>query len=204
MKDATSAYLFRLRSHAVPQPCHPLIAATLLALACAAGCNVRDEPTVGGGDTRWWSTATGGANTGLIAGTPPAQRPATTIEYVESFEAAAQRAASGRLPMLVVFRAEWCRWSGELVTAAVADPRVVDLARRFVCVAVDADRDTATCREFGVTAFPTVILLDAAHEERFRATGSSAAPGLASAMADVLSTRSRVENVAAGATSSAR
>jgi hypothetical protein len=90
------------------------------------------------------------------------------------------------------------------VTAAVADPRVVDLARRFVCVAVDADRDAATCREFEVTAFPTVILLDCAREERFRATGSSAAAGLASAMADVLSTRSRVESVAAGTTAPAR
>ncbi|MFM8734495.1 MAG: thioredoxin family protein [Pirellulales bacterium] len=173
-------------------------AAIVLALAAAHGCSVRDEQTVGGGEARWWSTATGGANTGLIAGAPPAQRPAATIEYVEGFAAAAKRAGDAGLPMLVVFRADWCRWSGELVSAAVADPRVVDLARRFVCVAVDADRDAATCREFAVDAFPTVMLLDASRGVRFRATGTSAAARLASAMAEVLSTRGRAGRVAGG------
>lgn len=191
-----------------PRPAAPraasLLAAGLLALAGMAGCSVRDEPTVGGSDTRWWSTATGGSASGLIAGAPQAQRPAATIEYVEDFSAAQKRADGGRLPMLVVFRADWCRWSGELVTAAVADPRVVDLARRFVCVAVDADRDQATCRTFTVGAFPTVILLDADGEEQFRATGSSAAAGLAPAMAAVLSTRNRADRVATGAAAPAR
>lgn len=193
----------------MPSPIHRrtvahALASSLLALAGVIGCSVRDEPTVGGSDARWWSTATGGSNTGLIAGAPQAQRPAATIEYVEGFAAARKRAEGGRLPMLVVFRADWCRWSGELVTAAVADPRVVELARRFVCVAVDADRDQATCRTFAVGAFPTVILLDADGEEQFRATGSSAAAGLAPAMAAVLSTRSRAERVATGGAAPAR
>jgi uncharacterized protein YyaL (SSP411 family) len=106
--------------------------------------------------------------------------------------------------MLVVFRATWCRWSGELVQAAVADPRVVRLSRRFVCVAVDADRHPDTCRQFGVQAFPTVIILDPSGTERFRATGSAASVHIAAAMNEVLTDQLRPRRIAAEASGPAR
>ncbi|NBW88175.1 MAG: hypothetical protein EBR23_15435, partial [Planctomycetia bacterium] len=108
------------------------------------------------------------------------------IEFVEGFEAGSRRASAGELPMLVVFRAGWCRWSAELAVAAAADPSIVALSRRFVCVTVDADRDVATCREFGVEAFPTVLLVEADGSERHRAVGAAAADSLATAMEGVL------------------
>ncbi len=162
---------------------------TLVSAALATGCSVRDEQAVDGAETRWWSSvAAGSGGAGLIAGPPTTPTRAAVIEYVEGFDAGTRRAADAGLPMLVLFRAAWCRWSGELGQAAVADPRVVELSRRFVCVAVDADRHQTACRTFDVRAFPTVILLDAGRTERFRATGSSAASNLATAMGDVLAT----------------
>jgi hypothetical protein len=168
----------------------------VVASVAATGCSMRDEQAVSGGETRWWSaTQSGPGGAGLM---PAPATPATTavIEYVEGFEAGAKRAADAGLPMLVVFRAAWCRWSGELVQAAVADSRIVECSRRFVCVAVDADRHAATCREFDVRAFPTVVLLDADRTEQFRATGSSAVSGLAAAMGDVLTAASRPRRLA--------
>jgi predicted DsbA family dithiol-disulfide isomerase len=53
-------------------------------------------------------------------------------------------------------------------------------------VTIDADRDAATCRDFGVTAFPTVVVIDAEGQERYRATGAEAAVDLAATLEHVL------------------
>jgi hypothetical protein len=189
------------RAIAIPRE----ILAGVAVAALAAGCDVHDERAVTGRETRWWSTTATGPTASSLMAVPqatPAASPA--IEYVEGFEAAGRRAADAGLPMLVVFRADWCPWSGELVQSAVADSRVVELSRRFVCVTVDADRDAITCRQFDVRAFPTVLLLDAGRRERFRATGSSAVNGLAGAMGDVLAAPHRPRRVAAAEAEAAR
>ncbi|MFM7206619.1 MAG: thioredoxin family protein [Planctomycetaceae bacterium] len=178
----------------------PLAAAAALA---AAGCSVRDEPAATVGDGRWWSSSTTHpARVGLVPGQPAAAAP--LIEFIDGFDAGAKRAAETGLPMLVVFRATWCRWSGELAQAAAADPRVVRLARRFVCVAVDADRHADTCRTFGVRAFPTVIILDGARQERFRATGATAVARVATAMGDIAAAESPPRRIATAADDATR
>jgi len=161
---------------------------TLLAgTALTAGCEVRDEQPVGGGSAWWGAGPVATAPAGrLITTSPAAATDGPVIEFVEGFQAGRRRATATGLPMLVVFRAGWCRWSGELAAAAAADPHLVSLSRRFVCVTVDADRDAATCREFGVQAFPTVVLVEADGRERHRAVGAAAADGLARAMRGVL------------------
>ncbi len=160
----------------------PGMAVALLVLA--TGCEVRDEqatqPTL-----QWLAAAHVDGPPGVDNRRAAA---ALRIEYVEGYEAGLRRAADGGLPMLVVFRAAWCRWSGELAQGALTERQTVDLSRRFVCVIVDADRDEATCRRFGIGGFPTVVLIDASGEERFRATGSAAAGGLTAAMRDLLGT----------------
>lgn len=170
----------------------------LALLAAAAGCTVRDEQATTGRDGRWWAATPSRPAAGLITAGAVTPATAAAIDYVDGYEAGARRAADSGLPMLVVFRAAWCRWSGELVQAAVADPRVVRLSRRFVCMAVDADRHADTCRQFGVQAFPTVIILDAAGAERFRATGSAASAHIAAAMDEVLTGQSRAGRIASG------
>lgn len=149
-------------------------------LALAAGCDVRDELTtpprshrrpVTDVDGRSFSAASAGQS--------------QAIEYVAGYESGLRRAAKDRRPLVLVCLGSWCRWSGELAQRTLADPRIVDLSRGFVCVTIDADRDAATCRRFGVDRFPTVLLLDASGTERFRVAGSTA-DGLAEAMAALL------------------
>ena len=102
--------------------------------------------------------------------------------FVDGYAAGSRRAADAGLPMLLVFQASWCRWSGELVAGTLADARLAGLSGRFVAVSVDADRDAATCRSFGVQIFPTAIVLDRDRRERFRASGLAAREGLAVAV----------------------
>jgi hypothetical protein len=177
---------------------HHFLRCLLVAVAASAvGCTVRDEAAAPAVDGQWWATASarpqGG---GLIAAGPTTPATAPAIDYVDGFDAGSRRASESGQPMLVVFRAAWCRWSGELVQGAVADPAVVRLSRRFVCVAVDADRHADACRKFGVNAFPTVILLDADGTERFRATGATAITHVAAAMNDVAATPARPKRIA--------
>jgi len=162
----------------------------LFGLACSsaltsAGCNVRDEEARGEAVSPWPPQVVERLAT-------PTQRsiesPATsrTIDFVEGYAAGSRRAADARVPMLLVFRASWCRWSQAFTAEIPADPNLVGFAGRFVCVTVDADRDLATCQSFGVQAFPTVIVLDRDRRETFRATGAAARAGLVVAVRSVL------------------
>ena len=171
-----------------PHPATPHVlslAAPLLALAASAGCDVRDEPVRPAATGPIWPLVAQEAT--FRPATPRGDHaPGTGIEYVEGYEAGRRRAETEQRPMLIVFRAAWCRWSGEFAQGPLTDRGVVSLARRFICVTVDADRDAATCQAFGVRGFPTVVVLDARGRERFRATGSSAAGGLESPLRAVL------------------
>jgi len=149
------------------------------AVVALVGCEFRDETvrtTVG---APLWPPA---------ASTPAARdgdRPATpgpVVDYDEGYEAAARRAAAEGRPLLLVFRASWCRWSGELGRGRLTDPAVVARLRRCVCAVVDADRDADICRTFAVTAFPTVIVIDPEGRERFRGTGAAGMEGLTAAL----------------------
>ncbi|MFM8805694.1 MAG: thioredoxin domain-containing protein [Planctomycetia bacterium] len=113
--------------------------------------------------------------------------PGTAIEYVEGYEAGLRRATAEDRPMLVIFRAAWCRWCAELAQGPLLDQRLVRLSRQFVCVGVDADRHADDCRRFGVKQFPTVILATSAGEEIRRWTGCPTADELATAMTGVAS-----------------
>lgn len=171
--------------------------APLAAVAAALGCEVRDEPA---------APAAAGWRVMPVVDTRPlleATAAPTAIEYVEGFDSGLRRAAEDGRPLLTVFRASWCRWSAELGQGVLADPRVIGLSRRFVCVAVDADRDAATCRRFDVDRFPTVLLCDATGTERFRTTGSAAA-GLADAMAGLLEAAGDRRRIAGGRPPAAR
>jgi len=181
-------------SHPTAHRALPL-ATRLLAVAVLAGCDVRDEPVQPAAADSIWPLI---AQEATIRQTSPRgdHAPKLGIHYVEGYEAGRRRAETEHLPMLIVFRAAWCRWSCEFAHGPLTDRGVVSLARRFVCVTADADRDAATCKAFGVSGFPTVLVLDAGGRERFRATGSSAAGGLATALRTVLDDADAAERIA--------
>lgn len=160
------------------------VAVAVVVAALAGGCEVRDEAVRTEPRASVWPLPALAAGAGQRDRPPPAM---PGIEYVEGYDAAARRAATAGMPLLLVFRAAWCRYSGALVAGPLAADPVVARSRRFVCATVDADRDAATCRDYGVSGFPTVILVDAQGRERFRATGSAAA-GLVAAMDAVAAT----------------
>lgn len=160
------------------------------AVILSTGCDVRDEEARGGSVSPWLPEII----ERLAAPSHRSTEVATagrTIELVDGFAAGSRRAGDGGLPMLLIFRASWCRWSEAFVAELPIEPRLVGLAGSFVCVTVDADRDPATCRSFGVQAFPTAIVLDRDRRETFRATGAAARVGMATAVESVIEAPAR-------------
>jgi hypothetical protein len=152
-----------------PRPADRRLAAILWATVAVlpSGCEVRDE--VGGvpsaarhvsGAARLLDRVPSSGPRQAAGATEPRVTP--TVEFVEGYEAGVRRARTEARPMVLVFKAVWCRHSGMLLQRTLLDPRVVELSRRYVCVAIDADREPDVCRRYAVTAFPTLIVVDAA------------------------------------------
>ncbi|RLS58756.1 MAG: thioredoxin [Planctomycetota bacterium] len=139
------------------------------------GCEVYDEPIEA---ERSKDSAKHNSTSKL--GPDPFARPETTrrIKFVESYETGLKRASDEGKPMLVVFRASWCRFSSELPHTTLADPQVVSMSGKFICVLVDADRDAAVCRAMGVKAFPTIQLISTNGQELERMSGEMTTPEL--------------------------
>ena len=142
------------------------MAACLLALV---GCDIRDEAVL----PVMPDLLVGGAE--MAAGSGAGHG----IECVSGYEAGLKRAAAERKPLLLIFKATWCRFSAELTQRTLADERVIGLSRRSVCVMVDADRDADICRQFGVKAFPTLVILPVDGGEPIRKTGRPTAAAVA-------------------------
>lgn len=159
-------------------------AALALATLVTCGCDVRDERVHAPSARAVWPPSIAFRHGPLAEPRPTAVTPG--IEYVEGYAAGSRQATAAGLPLFLVFRAAWCRWSGEIMRGPLSDPQLVDRARRFVCVTVDADRDASTCRAFGVTAFPTLIVIDADGRERYRRSGAEAAADLAATLERVV------------------
>jgi hypothetical protein len=151
-------------------------------MLAAGGCELLDEQAPSGGAAAWAPAIA------QRLATPASSRDLTAlaadrVECVEGFAAGARRAADAGLPLLLIFRASWCPWSDEFLATAVTHADLLSAADRFVCASVDADRDAAVCRSFGVRSFPTIVALDATQRERLRATGASAREHLTAAVA---------------------
>jgi thiol:disulfide interchange protein len=153
-------------------PIHRLLARAGAMAACLfalVGCDIRDEAVL----PVMPDLLVGGAE--MAAGSGAGHG----IEYVSGYEAGLKRAAAERKPLLLIFKANWCRFSAELTQRTLANERVIGLSRRSVCVMVDADRDADICRQFGVKAFPTLVILPVDGGEPIRKTGRPTAAAVA-------------------------
>ena len=73
------------------------------------------------------------------------------------------RAQAAAMPLLIDFSADWCVACKELERYTFSDPRVIELARSFVTVRVDATERTAEIRAlektYGIVGLPWVVFV---------------------------------------------
>lgn len=93
------------------------------------------------------------------------------VHFVQGYEAGVAEARRQRRPVLIVFTAQWCEYCQQMLEESFRDPAVVSISDQFVCVMVDADRESLICSEFRVRAYPTVQFLSPRGVPLNRTTG---------------------------------
>ncbi len=104
------------------------------------------------------------------------------IRFVTDSSLGCQLAKQQGMPCLLFFTAEWCTFCHQMEETAFADPEIGKLAKSFVCVLVDADREPKFCEEYGIEGFPTVQFLAADGRRLRRLVGRQSTPDLKSGM----------------------
>jgi len=74
-----------------------------------------------------------------------------------------------------------------LTQQTLSDPSIVALTDSFVCVQVDADRHAETCRQYNVTQFPTILIVDTEDNEIIRRSGHTMVADLTPLLQNALS-----------------
>ena len=89
-----------------------------------------------------------------------ARDPPGQVAWLPWSGAAFARARAERAPVLLAIGAAWCRGCAEIARVTYRDPAVCDLiARRFVPVAVDADRRPDVSERYSLGGWPTTAFL---------------------------------------------
>jgi len=81
---------------------------------------------------------------------------ASRIVFRKNFAAAVKQAEQSGKPLLLFFHATWSASAKAMLRDTLRDPTIVRLSRRFVCVAVDADRDGSVCDQYAIVGFPSI------------------------------------------------
>jgi thioredoxin-related protein len=71
------------------------------------------------------------------------------------------RPAAQEKGTVLIFGTDWCGWCKKMERTTLTDPRVVKALKNYTVTHVNGDNDPATVRKYRVTAYPTVVLLDA-------------------------------------------
>lgn len=79
------------------------------------------------------------------------------IVWLDDYKAALDRAKELDRPVMVEFWTSWCLYCGKLEKQTLGDPRVVELAQKFVCARIDADVQKAAAARYQPPGYPTVV-----------------------------------------------
>ena len=95
----------------------------------------------------------------------------------------ALREAAERDQLIFVdFHAPWCGACRKLEETTLSDPKVNALLSGFVVLKIDTDERPSIGNYFGVVGLPTILVLDATGQPRFRNVGLIDARTLESAL----------------------
>ena len=163
-----------------------------LVVSLVVGCDVRDEVvhTTRSTQNRWPEPVTDRFDQ---SDTQPGGYESASISFIENCDIGLRLADFANKPLLIVFRAAWCRWSMALTHQTLNDPSIVALTDSFICVQVDADRHAETCQHYKVTQFPTILIVDTDDNEIIRRSGHTLVADLTPLLQNALSSNQIAE-----------
>ena len=108
------------------------------------------------------------------------------ISWSSNLKSSLKKAKSQRKPVMVDFYTNWCSWCEKMDRETFSDQKVNRLARKFICVKINGDRDKDAVEKYGIKGYPTVLFF-AANGKLVRRIGGYVEPvKFAKAMQNVL------------------
>ncbi len=104
------------------------------------------------------------------------------IQFVQGYGEGYELAKKTDRPMLLFFTAQWCHFCHQMEQDAFVDESVSSLAKRFVCILVDADLEPEVCKTFDVRGYPTILFMTSRGVPLNQLTGRRSANQLVSQM----------------------
>lgn len=95
----------------------------------------------------------------------------TGIGWVEDIEAGKEQAQAEEKPLMVYYSADWDELSEKFEKDVLANSEVKSTIEKIVAVHLDSDVDDDIAKEYGVSAFPTVIFYTHEGDEVKRVVG---------------------------------
>ncbi len=87
------------------------------------------------------------------------QGPQGSIDWITDLPAAKEMAKSQGKPMFIDFYADWCSWCRRMDDDTYADPRVAELAKKFICVKINTDEQPDAAQNYKIRGLPTTVFL---------------------------------------------
>jgi thioredoxin-related protein len=109
------------------------------------------------------------AAAGAAVAPAPAGR-ADRITWLSYDQGMAQAQKEGKRALLD-FMAEWCGWCKKMDKDVYTNPSVIALSGKYVFIKIDADQRPDLTKKYGVSGFPTTVLLDSGGREINRIPG---------------------------------
>jgi len=109
----------------------------------------------------------------FLAGRKGGELAPSPIPWEANLGQAVARAAGEHKLVLVEFATDWCKWCKKLEAETLRDSAVVEaLTQAYVPVRLDAEKEgEAEARRFGVSSYPTIVVLDGQGQEVGRIEG---------------------------------
>ncbi len=86
------------------------------------------------------------------------------LRWFRTYTAGIDAAAAPKRPVFLEFEADWCQWCRKLDEEVLTQPPVVAQLQRFICIAVDADKEPDVALAFNVASLPRLLVINTRDE----------------------------------------
>lgn len=111
---------------------------------------------------------------------------AYAIDWRFDFASALKEAKTNSIPVMVDFYTGWCGWCKKLDSDTYSDQKVNALAKEFICVKLDAEKNRDIALKYNIRGYPTILFFDSNGAEQHRIIGYVDAPKFIQIMTNVM------------------